>query len=57
MIKNKIVSLLDDIARVFRFDAWENTDKIADYLISNGVTVTEDIDCMGKQIGVEGRGA
>ena len=39
MIKNKIVSLLDDITRVFRHDAWENTDKIADCLIANGVTV------------------
>lgn len=37
--KEKLIELLDHAAEVFRFDAWENTDKIADYLIERGVTI------------------
>lgn len=38
-VKEKLVELLDHATETFRFDAWENTDKIADYLIANGVTI------------------
>lgn len=37
--REKLVALLDEVTEKFRFDAWENTDKIADYLIANGVVV------------------
>lgn len=39
--REKLIELLDKITRVYRLDAWENTDKIADHLIANGVTVQE----------------
>lgn len=38
-MREKLIELLDHATKVFRFDAWENTDKIADHLIANGVTV------------------
>ena len=37
--REKLIALLDEVTEKFRFDAWENTDKIADYLIANGVVV------------------
>ena len=37
--KLTLIDLLDDITKKYRFDAWENTDKIAEYLMANGVTV------------------
>lgn len=36
--REKLIELLDHVTRTYRFNAWENTDKIADYLIANGVT-------------------
>lgn len=35
--REKLIDLLDHATRIFRFDSWENTDKIADYLLSNGI--------------------
>lgn len=40
--KLTLMNLLDDITNKYRFDAWENTDKIADYLIANGVSIKKD---------------
>lgn len=37
--REKLIELLDHATQIFRFDAWENTDKIADYLIANGVEI------------------
>ena len=37
--REKLIELLDCVTRKYRFDAWENTDKIADHLIMNGVVV------------------
>ena len=37
--KEKIIELLDNALKTFRFDAWENSDKIANHLITNGVVV------------------
>ncbi|MBR4079683.1 MAG: hypothetical protein IKK29_05680 [Christensenellaceae bacterium] len=37
--REKLLELLDHATEVFRFDAWENTDKIADYLIEHGVAI------------------
>lgn len=38
-MREKLIELLDRATEKFRFDAWENTDKIADFLIANGVTI------------------
>lgn len=38
-MREKLIELLDRATEIFRFDAWENTDKIADHLIANGVTI------------------
>lgn len=38
-MREKLIELLDSITVRFHFDAWENTDKIADFLIANGVTI------------------
>ena len=38
-MRDRLVELLDHITKNFRFTAWENTDKIADHLIENGVIV------------------
>jgi hypothetical protein len=32
-----LIELLDMVTARFRFDSWENTDKIADHLLANGV--------------------
>lgn len=40
IMKQKLVELLNKATAKFRFDAWENTDKIADDLLDNGVIVT-----------------
>lgn len=40
-MREKLIELLDKVTKIFRFDAWENTDKIADHLIANGVMVQE----------------
>ena len=37
--REKLIAMLDRATKTFRFDAWENTDKIAHYLIANGVTI------------------
>lgn len=37
--REKLLELLDHATEAFRFDAWENTDKIADYLIEHDVTI------------------
>ena len=37
--KEKLIELLDQVTLTYRLNAWENTDKIADYLIANGVIV------------------
>lgn len=37
--REKLIELLDYVTEVFRLDAWENTDKIADYLIKKGVII------------------
>ena len=37
--REKLIELLDHATEVFWLDAWENTDKIADYLIEHGVVV------------------
>ena len=40
-MRDNLIKLLDYItgSSKFRFDAWENTDKIADYLLKNNVIV------------------
>ena len=38
-MREKLIELLDAITEYYRFDAWENSDKIADHLIANGVTI------------------
>ena len=40
-VQEKLVDLLDNVLEAFRFTAWENSDKIARYLIANGVTIQE----------------
>lgn len=46
--REKLIDLLDAITEYYRFDAWENADKIADYLIANGVRLeTETSDKVG----------
>lgn len=37
--RKRLIELLDAATSEFRFDSWENSDKIADYLIANGVVV------------------
>jgi hypothetical protein len=37
--RERLIELLDEITIKFRFTAWENTDKIADHLLANGVIV------------------
>ena len=37
--RERLIELLDEITIKFRFTAWENTDKIADYLLANGIIV------------------
>ena len=39
MMREELIGLLDRITAKFRFDAWENTDKIADFLIANGISI------------------
>ena len=48
--REKLVELLDHATEVFRFDAWENTDKIADHLIAHGVKIVpkRETDLTGK---------
>lgn len=41
-VRKQLIELLDNATETFRFDAWENSDKIADYLIANGVTFAKD---------------
>lgn len=53
--REKLIELLDDIAHVYHFDAWENTDRIADHLMSHGVTFAKDTDVPSKWISVEDR--
>lgn len=38
-VKKKLIYLLDDALSVYRFDAWENSDRIANHLIAHGVTI------------------
>ena len=38
-MRDRLIELLDEITKKFRFDSWENTDKIADHLLANGVIV------------------
>ena len=38
-MRERLIELLDTITPNFRFTAWENTDKIADFLLANGVIV------------------
>ncbi len=38
-MRDRMIELLDSIIVNFRFTAWENTDKIADHLLANGVIV------------------
>jgi hypothetical protein len=45
-MRKKLIELLDEITKYYRFDAWENSDKIADFLISNDyVSVVRCEDC------------
>lgn len=37
--RKTLIELLDTVTAEFRFDSWENTDKIADHLLANGVIV------------------
>lgn len=37
--RKRLIELLDTVTAEFRFDSWENTDKIADHLLANGVIV------------------
>lgn len=37
--RKRLIELLDKPTAEFRFDSWENTDKIADHLLANGVIV------------------
>ena len=46
----KLIALLDHATEKFHFDAWENTDKIADFLIANGVTVSTGTNVGSKWI-------
>ena len=47
-MREKLIELLDHATEAFRFDAWENTDRIADHLIANGVTVQQWIPVSEK---------
>ena len=38
-MREKLLYLLDDALSVYRLDAWENSDRIANHLIANGVTI------------------
>ncbi len=38
-MKNKLIELLNPILLKYRFDAFENSDKIADHLIADGATI------------------
>lgn len=40
-VREKLIELLNHIILKYCFDAWQNTDKIADHLIADGVTVQE----------------
>ncbi len=51
--REKLIELLDDVTHVYHFDAWENTDKIADHLLTNGVTFAKDTNVPSKWISVE----
>lgn len=45
-MRKKLIELLDEITKYYRFDAWENSDKIADFLIANDVVpVVRCRDC------------
>lgn len=37
--RKRLIELLNTATAEFRFDSWENTDKIADFLLANGVIV------------------
>jgi hypothetical protein len=38
-MRDRLIDLLDNITSNFRFTAWKNTDRIADYLLKNGIVV------------------
>lgn len=40
--REEIIKLLDKVTEIYRFNAWENTDRIADYLIANGITIKKE---------------
>lgn len=46
--KKWLLCLLDDVLSTYRFDAWENSDKIADHLVQHGVTFAKDKDALNK---------
>ena len=46
--KKRLLCLLDDVLSTYRFDAWENSDKIADHLVQHGVTFAKDKDVLNK---------
>ena len=52
-VREKLVELLDHETAKYRFDAWENTDKIAAYLIAHGVTVQEWISVKERKPDLE----
>ena len=37
--REKMISLLDHPLKAFRFDAWENSDRIADYILASGQVI------------------
>lgn len=39
-VREKLIYLLDDALSVYRFDAWENSDRIVNQLMNHGVTIT-----------------
>ena len=47
--REKLIRALDALLSVYRFDAWENSDKIAANLIANGVVVREKGEWIGKE--------
>ena len=41
-IKKRLLYLLDDALSVYRFNAWGNSDRIANHLIAHGVTMESE---------------
>lgn len=49
-IRKKLQYLIDDALRVYRFDAWENSDRIVNHLVAHGVTILGHNEYIGRWI-------